>query len=73
MGGSSQVSRAGEGCPCVTWWQGLLVGVVLGAYLSFALSAYAFSRMRVDPVVAEWVIASILAALASVLFALSWA
>lgn len=58
---------------CVTWWQGLLVGIVLGAYLTFALSAYAFRRMEVDPVVAEWVIAGLLATVASILFALSWA
>lgn len=57
----------------MTWWQGLLVGIVLGAYLTFALSAYAFRRMEVDPVVAEWVIAGLLATVASILFALSWA
>ena len=56
----------------MTWWQGLLVGLVLGAYLTFALSAYAFSRMDVDPVIAEWVIAAVLLSAAVILFALSW-
>lgn len=57
----------------MTWWQGLLVGILLGGYLTFALSAYAFRRMKVDPVISEWVIAVALAVLAFILFALSWA
>lgn len=56
----------------MTWWQGLLIGTILGGYLTFAASAYAFSRMKVDPVIAEWIIAAVLATVASILFALSW-
>ena len=56
----------------MTWWQGLIVGMVLGAYVTFAVSAIAFRSMRIDPVVAEWVIAAALLSAAVILFALSW-
>lgn len=52
----------------MTFWQGLIIGFLLGAYFTFAASAYAFSRMRVSTVISEWVIAGLILTIASLFF-----
>lgn len=52
----------------MTFWQGLIIGFLLGAYFTFAVSAWAFSTMKVAPVTAEIVIAAIILTIATLFF-----